>query len=69
MVLETQMSKSGVARYLNISATRVDQLVASGALSPQYPVLGRLFDRNEVDALLERRRRQALEDYRVKLPG
>ncbi len=51
-----QVSTSTAARLLGVSENRVRQLAAAGRLPYTETVLGKLFDRQTVEQLAERRR-------------
>jgi len=64
-----RISIGQVARLLNVSTTRVEQLAAQGRLSFERTSLGRLFDVESVHRLAHERVLQAERDARVRLPA
>lgn len=49
------LTMSQAARFLEVSVTRVRQLVLQGTLPAEETPLGRLFDQAELDRLKEKR--------------
>lgn len=64
-----RLSIGQVARLLNVSTTRVEQLADQGRLDFERTPLGRLFDAGSVRRLAQEREVQAERDARVRLPA
>lgn len=57
-----------VARLLNVSTQRVEQLASAGRLTYSVTPLGRLYDAKSVHRLAAERAEQALTNSRVRTP-